>query len=314
MIYDLIGLQGLKCNIVNFCSPFEVEKWWVFVRVLHPASFEKGIFKVCIFSLDDEYFGTFDSHGFFPGFHVSALLLFLLIVRWGWLWIFFLFDFFAFEVDGLELRRVGKVELFSVLILSLEIGNFDQFVPRLYRINDSLCLFASFFGDFIAIIYLNIAVLGQWVHEGISFETRMDDDQGIVAKVLGDFFPFNIVKEDKFCRRVGHILWLTWLETNLQSFLGRSFFFNLVCTVEFFYLLETVLIFSNGLSFIREFFCRGQIFPGNQFWCVRYLVWWGMTRLLLFFLLLSVFVHFILFEEPCLNVPITSLKGLVNLW
>ncbi len=160
MVYNLIGLQGLKCDIVNLGSPFQVEKWRVLVRVLHPASLQECIFEICVFSLDNEYFGAFGSHGFFPGFHVSAFLFFLLIVGRRWVGFFFLFDFFALEVDGLELRRVCKVELFSVFVLSLEICDFNQFVPGLYRIYESLCFFISFFANFFAIIHVDIAVLG----------------------------------------------------------------------------------------------------------------------------------------------------------
>lgn len=160
------------------------------IGILHPTSLEKGIFEVCVFSLDDKNFGALNSHGFFPGVHISAFLLFLLIVRRRWFWLFFLFDFFAFKIDGLELRRVGKIELFSVLVFSLKICDFNQFIPGLYRINDILCFLICFFGNFFAIIHFHITDFGQWVHEGFSFKTRLNNNQRIVTKVLGYFFPF----------------------------------------------------------------------------------------------------------------------------
>ncbi len=232
----------------------------MFVRVLYPASFEKGVLKVCVLSFDNEHFCALGSHRLFPCFHVPELLLFLFIV-WRWrLWLFFLFNFLSLEIDGFQLRWIGKVEFLSVLILPLEIGNFNQLIPCLYAINGWLSFFVRFFWNFLSIVGLNIAILSQWIHESFSSETRLNDNQRVISKVLGDFLSFNLVKKGKFGRWVGHILWLIGPETYFQSFL-RLFVLILVAGIEFLYLLETVLVVSWGLSFICEFFGRWEIFP-----------------------------------------------------
>lgn len=80
MVDLLLGLQGVKLNVIDHRRPLEVEEPGVLVRVLYPSSLQQSIPQRMVPSLHDKHFAV-SAHVFLPSCQVPELLLTLFLFR-----------------------------------------------------------------------------------------------------------------------------------------------------------------------------------------------------------------------------------------
>jgi hypothetical protein len=62
MVDELVRSEGLEVDITDFGGPFQIVHGRVFVFVLDPPSFQKGILQIAVLALHNEHFATLNSH------------------------------------------------------------------------------------------------------------------------------------------------------------------------------------------------------------------------------------------------------------